>query len=101
MRTEFHSWLWPWNADWARENDDTWLVSLRVAVWVSPRVSASSSGMRTDWVVDCVENASWAPPQSSPLVWVSAAYDTTSTVRASVVVARSSCIGSQVTPGSM
>lgn len=82
-------------------NDDIWLVRIRVAVWVSPRVRASSSGMRTDCVVDWVENDSSAPPQSSPLVWVTAANEMTSTVLASVVLARSSCIGSQVTPGNM
>ncbi len=70
-------------------------------MWVSPSVSASSSGIRTASVDDCVENDSSAWPQSSPLVCVTTAYDTTSTRLPSCVLARSSCIGCQVAPGIM
>ena len=57
--------------------------------------------MRTDWVEDWVENDSSTSLQSSPLVWVTTANETTSAVFASEVLTRRSCIGSQVAPGIM
>ena len=99
--TLFHSAFCPAYACCARLNDDIRLVITRVAACVSPRVSASSSGMRTDSVVDCVENDSSAPSQSSPLVCVTTANEATSTAFASDVLTRISCIGSHVAPGIM
>ena len=36
--------------------EDALVVRMRVAVWVSPSVRASSSGIRTACVVDCVDD---------------------------------------------
>ena len=97
----FHSRFCPWNAASARLNEADFRSMICVAARVSPRVSASSSGMRTAAVEDCVENASSAPVQSSPLAWVTTANEVTSTELGAASVTRSSWTGSQVAPGSM